>query len=221
MYDLFEQLDTKLRQTMGKIDKFVEIASDTDRIKIDTVMRTTYHRGFARPGNITEIIIHGTGGPGNLRGAIHWFRSGERGKEYRQGNALVHYLIELDGTIWEMIDPTRYVRHSCRGNLDRQSIGIEITNPDPQNGNGYEFTDAEYDSLNWLVFEYLIPRFPTITTIMSHKRAWQKFTNGMQWKECPGKRFKWGVVESYMKKRGYAYDHLNGFESYWNIRRAG
>ena len=183
-------------------------------IKKDHVVRNKFHRGFSRKwGKVKEIIIHGTGGGGTLE----WVRSGGRAHQYYMGVALFHYLIQEDGTIWEIIDPDRWVYHSCSGRKDRNRIGIEIVNRSRSNSAPY--SDKQYESLYDLVFKYLMDRYPSINTIMSHKRAWQKASRGRRWKECPGPKFDWKRLERVMVARGFTYKHHPRFESYWNIRK--
>lgn len=182
-------------------------------INIDNIVRNKYHKGFTRKlSKPKEIVIHGTGGGYTLE----WIRNGGRAEEYYKGIALFHYLIERDGKIWEIIHPDRWVYHSSRGRADRKSIGIELENFSVTNQ--WDYSDAQYAALFWLSLDYLRTLYPTIDVIMSHKRAWQKVSNGKRWKECPGPAFNWKRIEDYMDEMNLAYDHDGRYESYWNIR---
>jgi len=187
------------------------------QIKYDSIIRNKYHQGFIRPpliGIVKEVIIHGTAGGGTLG----WMRSGGRAEQYYKGIALFHYLIERDGTIWEVIDPERWVYHSCRGGKDRNSIGIEMENTTRDNSG--EYNEEQYLSLFWLIFEELMGRFPDIGVLMSHKRAWQKNSNGRYWKECPGTGFDWAKLEAFMNDNSISFAHDPNYESYWNVRKS-
>jgi len=185
-------------------------------IKKDTIIRSKFHKGKSRTawlGKVKEIVVHGTGGAGTL----NWVRSGGRAREYYKAVALFHYLIQRDGTIWEIIDPDRWVYHSCRGSKDKNAIGIEMVNTAYDNSD--EYTEEQYESLNWLMFEYLMNRYPDIKVIMSHKRAWQKNSRGRRWKECPGPGFDWRKIEDYMKFHNIKYQHDDRYESYWGLEK--
>jgi N-acetyl-anhydromuramyl-L-alanine amidase AmpD len=186
------------------------------RIEKDHIVRSKFHRGKSRKayrGKVKEVVIHGTAGGGTLE----WVRNGGRAEQYYKAVGLFHYLIERDGEIWEIIDPDRWTYHSCRGNRDKNSIGIEMENPDRQNRGHY--TDAQYESLHWLIYEYLMDRYPSISVIMSHKRAWQKVSKGRRWKECPGVAFEWSRLEEYMYNNNISYDHNPAYESYWHVKK--
>lgn len=185
-------------------------------IKQDEIVRNKFHSGRSRKlwlGKVKEIIIHGTGGGGTLG----WVQGGGRAEQYYRGVALFHYLIERDGSIWEIIDPDRWVYHSCRGKKDRNSIGIEMENLTRNNRGTY--TEEQYASLMWLTFEYLMERYPKASIIMSHKRAWQKNSRGRRSKECPGIGFNWSILEKYMKDNSIRYDHDVRYESYWGVKK--
>lgn len=181
----------------------------------DTEIRGKFHNGKSRKaflGSVKEVVIHGTGGGGTLE----YVRGGGRAEYYYKGIALFHYLVETDGTIWEIIDPDMWVYHSTRGIDDRNSIGIEIENPDRLNR--AEYKKEQYDSLNWLIYKHLMGRYPKIDTILSHRRAIEKRYNGTRTKECPGKGFDWSKLEDYMTKNFISFQHFPGIESYWNIK---
>jgi len=181
----------------------------------DTFIREKYHSGFSRKrtlSKVSEVVIHGTGGGYTLE----WMRGGGRAEQYYKGIALFHYLIDRAGVIWEIIDPDRWVYHSSRGRMDRRSIGIELENY--SRTNEWDYSDFQYDSLLWLVFNHLRPLYPDLNVIMSHKRAWQKVSGGKYTKECPGPAFDWDKIEKFMHSKSLTFDHDPRYESYWNIR---
>jgi len=132
-------------------------------------------------------------------------RAEGRAERYRQGDGLFHYLIERNGTIYEIIDPDKYVLHASQSTRDRRSIGIEMENPN----NASPFTPAQYDSLEWLVFRYLGNRYPTITSIISHNKAKRRANGNTKGKYCPGKGFDWSRLETIMSSNGVSYTRIS------------
>ena len=102
-------------------------------IIVNTSIREKYMAGFPRPGQVTEIVIHGTGGGSTSKAMINWIMGGEREKEYRRGIALFHYLIGREGGITEIINPSKWVYHSSSGIHDKETIGIDHINLDAKN----------------------------------------------------------------------------------------
>lgn len=181
-------------------------------------IRNKYHQGFARTSEPDTVVIHGTAGPGTLK----WMEGtpiASNGKNYAdwyvKGIGLFHYLIEKSGKIIEVIQPDNWVYASNSGKIDEKNINIELVNDDFNNGGDY--TNLQYDSLNWLVFVYLRARY-NITIIASHDRFRKKFQN-LPPKPCPGPLFKWEYIEDFMKEIGLKFAHVNGLESYWDIKR--
>ena len=178
-------------------------------------IREKYHQGFNRTKDISEIIIHGTGGGSSSKGLMRWMLNGGRAREYRRGVALFHYIIDFDGKVIEIIDTDRWVYHSSSGIHDEVTIGIELMNPDF--ANNAAFTNEQYNSLHSLIFDVLLYKYPTIDTIMSHNRAKQKYSGGT--KQCPGPEFSWDRLEDEMEFRNLSYEHHLKYESYWNIQQ--
>jgi N-acetyl-anhydromuramyl-L-alanine amidase AmpD len=174
---------------------------------IDVAIRDRWHDGFERERPPDTIVIHGTGGPGTYQFVL----DGGRKKLYKEGIALFHYLIERDGKIIEIIDPDRWVYHSSSGKHDEKTIGIELLNNDKDNQDQY--TNAQYESLFFLIFDYLFSRY-RIRIIASHNRMKEKYSGGN--KKCPG-NFDWDKLETEFKKRRLSYHHDNRYESYWDI----
>jgi len=177
---------------------------------VDTAIREKWHRGFERERQPDTVVIHGTGGGGTYQYVL----GGGRKKLYKKGIALFHYLVERDGKVIEIIDPDRWVYHSSSGKQDEKTIGIELLNHDKNNKDQY--TNAQYEALFFLIFDYLCDRY-SIRIIASHNRMKEKYSDGN--KNCPG-NFDWDLLESEMVKRGLSYDHDSKYESYWNIRGA-
>lgn len=186
------------------------------RIYKDEVVRSKFTRGKHRWGRkVNEIVLHGTAGGSTLNFVRN--ATGTRAHRYRHNVGLFHYLIQRDGDIWEIIDPDRWVYHSQRSSKDSHTIGIELVNLDY--GNRGDYTDKQYDSLDYLIFGHLMEEYPKISIIMSHTRSYQKYVGGNRRLPCPGPGFEWDILEKSMDSRGYSYDHHPAYESYWNIAK--
>jgi len=184
-------------------------------INKDEKIRNKFFSGYDRTKPINWFVIHGTAGVGVLR----WMRDlvtpeSKRGLSYKKGIGLFHYLIERNGTIWEIISPDKWVWHADVGSYDGGSIGVELENPSTSNAK--EYTAEQYTSLLSL-FNYLKKLYPTIDVMISHNRAKIKVNNGkLGGKECPGKGFDW-LMWKKMVSQYYSYKHDNG-ESLWDIK---
>jgi len=165
-------------------------------------IRNKYHQGFPRDiSTISEIVIHGTGGGSSAQGIIKWMLAGERSAEYSRGVALFHFEIDLNGDIYEIIDPDRWVYHSGSGKHDMITIGIELVNPAPQNKGSY--TSEQYAGLISLIFDYMSRRYH-IETIVGHGVNQQQFSGS--YKDCPGQEFDWDILQDELLSRGYTFN---------------
>ncbi len=175
---------------------------DVDII-IDKQIRNKYKQGWInkiRNTSITEVVIHGTAGGNSATNLLRWMYNGERGSEYMKGIALFHYLIGREGEIFEVIDPEYYVYHSTSGSHDKQTIGVEMINPDKMNAEPY--TDAQYKALFSLIFDHLMPLYPTINRITSHRYNIVIYNGGrITPKQCPGTGFSWEKLDAELTKR--------------------
>jgi len=200
----------------------------------DHRIENKWHRGFSRDqtfdhtGKVIKvnheepysIVLHGTGGGDTSEGIIKWMLSGgqlsngkSRKKQYKRGVALFHYLIDRRGKIVEIIDPDRWVFHSLSWTKDRFTIGIELVNPHPNNGDPYN--SQQYESLFYLIFDHLFNKYP-INTIVSHQRMAYKYSG--KEKNCPG-NFDYNKLEDELTNRDYIYSHNPNYESYWGIQK--
>lgn len=168
-------------------------------ITVDTVIREKFHEGFERTTQPGIVVIHGTSGGGTLE----WMRKGARAADYRKGIGLFHYLIQRFGSIYEIIDPERYVRAAHAPKEEEASmIHIEWLNPKP--GNADHYTDQQYESFAWLVFDYLMLKYP-IRTIMTHQYSFDNHVGGRKDPPCPGPRFDWAPVKEALAARNLGY----------------
>ena len=171
-------------------------------IIVNTSIREKYMSGFPRPGKVTEIVIHGTGGGSTSKAIINWIMGGERAKEYLRGVALFHYLIDREGGIIEVINPSKWVYHSSSGIHDKETIGIEHINPDAKNQDA--FTDEQYQSdLDLILF--LITQFP-VTSIIGHVQNTLKYSGQKYVKvPCPG-NYDWPRLQKMLFESGHEFN---------------
>ncbi len=180
-------------------------------IKTDELLRRIWHKGFERKHPVSTVIIHGTGGGSTLS----WMAKGgnDGGANYLKGVGLFHYLITQDGEITNVIDPDRWVYHSSSGAMDERTIGIECENLDY--GNLGKYTNMQYESLFWLMFDYLCERYPDISIVSSHNAYGMKYSEKP--KTCPGPKFSWVGLEDEFMNRGYFCVHAE--PEYYCIRK--
>lgn len=161
------------------------------KINIEPFIRVKYMPGFDRSlKDITEIIIHGTAGGTSAQAVINWMIGGEREDLYNAGIGLFHYIIDLNGDTYEIIDSSKWVYHSDCSSHDKHTIGIEMLNTQLLNAGSY--TVKQYEALKELIVE-LIKKFP-IDSITSHDVNRYKYSN-LNPKPCPGYLFNWDMVD--------------------------
>jgi len=182
-------------------------------ITVNKTIRTKYSKGWqdkkrtdalGKKIPISEVVIHGTGGGNTIEGILQWMYDGEFAANYVKGIGLFHYLIGNKGDIVEIIDPEYWTYHSTSGYNDRRTIGIELFNSSKSNRDPY--TKEQYESLFKLIFKYLIPLYPTITNITSHRANILTYNNGKGLKQCPGPEFSWEKLDSELKSQGYTFE---------------
>jgi hypothetical protein len=192
-------------------------AENMPDITINRQIRNRYRNGWinrTRSKNPTEVVIHGTAGGASDVGLLRWMYNGERAKEYMRGEALFHYLVGMDGSITEVIDPEYWVYHSSSGKHDKETIGIELINPSKIND--IEYTPEQYKALFDLI-KYLMQIFP-ISSITSHRYnllVYNRKTSSS--KQCPGTGFSWEKVDEFLIKNNYSYQTDGNLR--YNIQR--
>jgi N-acetyl-anhydromuramyl-L-alanine amidase AmpD len=172
-------------------------------IQVIDKIRNKYHSGFDRDtSDINEIVIHGTGGGSSAINLINWMLNSGRAEEYKKGIALFHYLIDFNGDVFEIINPIRWVYHSSSGKHDMNTIGIEIMNKSANNDD--EPTGEQYGALLDLISNNLMKKF-NIKNIVGHGSNKQKYSG--EYKACPGKNFKWNILQNELIARGYTFSY--------------
>ena len=110
-------------------------------LKIDRSLRLPKTEYLSRRHKKSLIVLHHTVG-GSARSTFEWWRTDRTmaGKPSRIGTA---YLIERDGTIYEIFPPECWAWHlglkGTRGAVDKRSIGIELCNEGPLLHRGGKF----------------------------------------------------------------------------------
>jgi hypothetical protein len=210
-----ENISIHSEEVDNKVGENIVSSAPTIKINKDTIIRNKWHSGYERTKPVIWFVIHGTAGGGTL----HWIRNivkenSQRGKAYKKGIGLFHYLIERDGTIWEVINPDKWIWHASIGSFDGGTIGVELLNPSYKNTDSY--TSQQYDSLLNLYNYLRSDKYPEMDVMISHNRAKIKINNGKYGgKACPGPGFDWTLWKN-MVGELYSYNH-NGGESLWHI----
>jgi len=175
-------------------------------IIVDTKIREKYKKGWEnkkRKEDPIEVVIHGTAGGTSITDLLRWMAGGERAKEYLKGIALFHYGIGREGETIEVIDTDYWVYHSSSGSYDKKTIGIEMLNP--SKWNDAEYTVEQYEALFSLIKNHLFPKYSSITRITSHRYNTFRFKASNK-KQCPGPKFDWGQVNTFLRQNDYEWD---------------
>ena len=148
--------------------------------------------------DISEIVIHGTGGGVNAVSLLRWMITGGRAEEYKKGIGLFHYLIDRDGEIYKLYNLEKWMYHSSSGQHDKCTVGIELMNPSANNQ--VEYTAEQYKSLAEII--EAINKLVPIKTIAGHGYNKQKYSGS--YKVCPG-RFDWFNFGEMLDKKGMSF----------------
>ena len=166
-------------------------------------VRNKFNQGFDRTIPVNEIVLHGTGGGSNAQSILKWMMSGERGDEYKKGIALFHALVDTNGDIYQIIDTNKWVYHSSSGAHDKETIGIECLNT--TSGNTGDINEEQYSAL--LEYIQMLLNKYLITRIVGHDFNDLKYSK--KTKGCPGPKFQWDKIKSYLTDNGYTFDWAN------------
>jgi hypothetical protein len=142
----------------------------TGGFMIDRRYRSPNHE--ARPAGmiINTVVLHHTGG--DFGPSLNWLINPASGVSS-------HYLIDRDGSIYELVDEAReswhagYSLHKGRENVNDFSIGIELVN----DGDGVEpYPQRLQDALVWLLNDIKARRGIIRSDVVTHKAirdAWK------------------------------------------------
>jgi hypothetical protein len=137
---------------------------------IDRRYRSPNHE--ARPAGmlVNTVVLHHTGG--DFGPSLNWLINPASGVSS-------HYLIDRDGSIYELVDESReswhagYSLHKGRENVNDFSIGIELVN----DGDGVEpYPQRLQDALVWLLNDIKARRGIIRSDVVTHKAirdAWK------------------------------------------------
>ncbi len=142
------------------------------------------------PRNISEIVIHGTGGGASAQAIINWMLSGERAEMYKKGIGLFHYEIDTNGDIYNLLPDSVWCFHSDCLYHDKNTIGIELLNR--QAGNAGMYSKEQYKALGELII--ILCKTYHIESIVSHDYNRGAYSH-LAPKPCPGNLFNWAEVE--------------------------
>ena len=167
-------------------------------------IRLKYPNAFIRDLSlVSEVVYHSTAGFSDYEKFIEWVLSGERDREYQNNIGLFHFVIEPNGGIHQIFDYKNWFYHSSSGKHDRRTIGIECMNPSPQND--VELTNEQYASLIDLTFNEIFSKFK-ISYIVGHSMNGLIYSNVYKnTPYCPGKVFKWSLIENELLSRKINY----------------
>jgi len=162
----------------------------------DTRLRQKYHGMSRLTSDITEIVIHASGGGQSSLDLINWMVSDDCNRKdfYLKGIGLFPFTVNYDGKIYQLMPVTDWYFHSDCGQHDSHTIGIEMMNSGA--GNTGKFTEAQYIALYELISE-LMKAYPNIIEIRSHDANRKQYSN-MDPKPCPGVNFNWSGLEQYV-----------------------
>lgn len=168
-------------------------------ITVNTELLERYPCFTRELSDISEIVIHGTGGGVNANGLLRWMLSSQgRIEEYEKGIGLFHFIIDRDGEIIKLYDLTRWMYHSSSGQHDKCTVGIELMNP--STNNQVEYSPEQYTALVYLVST--ICKVASIKTIVGHGYNKQKYSG--KYKACPG-RFDWFNFGEMLDEKGMSF----------------
>ena len=176
---------------------------DQSRIIVDYTVTDKWHKGFDRHlEDITEAVVHHTASEGTWEGLKNWMMEGERAAEYKRGIALFHFVVEKDGSIVKLGPISKWWHHSSSGQHDKYSVGIELIHKEGA------FTDEQYESLLWLVTEYLSFHCANYERIVSHKYNAKYYSD--REKYCPGQYFDWERLKGNVLNSGFEISIYEG-----------
>ncbi len=129
-------------------------------MEIDREHRSPNHK--ARTQKPTLIVIHASAGRSDM-GDVSWICSPQSGVSY-------HYLVGRDGTVYELVGPSRQAWHAGKSewrgvpHCNAYSIGVAWSN----RHDGVEpLTGAQLKAMRELL-DWLAEQYPTLTEVVTH-----------------------------------------------------
>jgi len=213
---MFDKFFNLLKSKKEQIEETIEpTIFDESRIIKDFRVTNKWSKGKNRTNDdVIELVLHGTGGGSNVKSLLQWMLNGERAKSYKQNIGLFPFAIDLNGDIYQLVDNPgeHWFWHSNSGNHDKNTIGVELLNQSSQNTNSY--TEAQYNSLFWLAFEYMPYYFENYTRIVGHDYNYNLYQHNK--KGCPGSGFSWQKMQDELAKRNIEFK-WEGFECFYDL----
>ena len=162
------------------------IVYNQERIKLSLEYLKERHNIIQSTPNIVPkiIVLHYVGG-GTLKSSFNYFNNIriENGREYNkkqsQLNVSAHYLVDIDGEIYQLLSDTLFARHTI--GLNYCAIGVENIG-----GKDNPLTEKQIIA-NAKLVRYLKSKYP-IEYVIGHSE-YGKFRKSILWKETSATYF--------------------------------
>ncbi|MFC4163207.1 N-acetylmuramoyl-L-alanine amidase [Epilithonimonas zeae] len=171
-------------QNLKIIQKPIDYSKE--RIKLSLDYMKEHHNLIQKTPNITPkiIVLHYTAG-GTIESNFRYFNNlyleSQRATLKKQSslNVSAHFLVDRDGTVYQLVDPELFARHTI--GLNYCAIGVENIGSKAQ-----PLTDKQVEANAELV-RYLAKKYP-IEYLIGHSE-YGVFRNSKLWKETDPRYF--------------------------------
>jgi hypothetical protein len=159
-----------------------------------------FHPGHERKSTIDTISVHGSAGGYNAVALFKWWRSlselsdkwsQKKYKSLKNGIGFYHFIIDINGKIFQTFNLDRWFYHAHAGFADSRTIAICLVNTGKKNS--HEYTFDQYYALNELI-EYLRFKYETIENLDTHDYRAMKYSAMHTPTPCPGPHFKFSEL---------------------------
>jgi len=171
-------------QNLKIIQKPIDYSKE--RIKLSLNYMKDHHQLTQKTPNITPkiVVLHYTAGgtiESNFRYFSNLYLENQRATLKKQStlNVSAHFLVDRDGTVYQLVDPELFARHTI--GLNYCAIGVENIGSKSQ-----PLTDKQVEANAELV-KYLVKKYP-IEYLIGHSE-YGVFRNSTLWKESDPKYF--------------------------------
>ncbi len=156
----------------------------------------------AKRAQVTEIIVHATGGPFCKSGQVVFSPPGtaESIKKFFEANGTVsiHYIVGRDGAVLKSVPEDEVAIHAV--NHNDKAVGIELINA----GDGREpFPDVQVQALTKLIQDIQQRWRIPLSEVKGHeevdKSTFECGGKSARRKQDPGPRFPWDKVKAELK----------------------
>jgi len=184
-------------QNLKIIQKPIDYSKERMKLSLDYLK--DHHNMIQKTPNITPkiIVLHYTAGgtiDSNFRYFNNLYLENQRATLKKQStlNVSAHFLVDRDGTVYQLVEPELFARHTI--GLNYCAIGVENIGSKSQ-----PLTDKQVEANAELV-RYLTKKYP-IEYVIGHSE-YGVFRNSKLWKESDPKYFtgKEDPGSEFMKK---------------------